>query len=370
MIAIAYLKGWFIIDFGSVLPIQYVSMIMASGGEDSGGNDGGGNVNGAKILRLVRLVKNVARLGRIKKLQELWTTYQDYLEPILTGLNLSKLFFLLLVLGHIMACAWYYFGVDDEVRADNFLVRSWVFREEWGESVGVWSRYVSAYTYALSDFVPEIAYTEREKLSSLVLHLAYETFFGFLVGTFATIVMAGKASELRKDEKIQAVREITSKAGVPLRKKKVIRGFYDTMYRHKTIFDEEEMLDELPESARKIMVDGIGESFKSNYQLFLGCDEEVVVKLFLAMRQMRFVEDKNIVSKGDVAREVYFLIHGNTHVCLHNGSCSAAQNHSTVEGLYAPEAESFDALHWAVPQYGMFVSLGWRWHSFATRCCV
>ena len=43
---------------------------------------------------------------------------------------------------------------------------------------------------------------------------------------------------------------------------------------------------------------------------FLGCDEEVVVKLFLVMRRMRFLENKEIVAKGDVAREVYFLIHG------------------------------------------------------------
>ena len=58
------------------------------------------------------------------------------------------------------------------------------------------------------------------------------------------------------------------------------------------------------QSARKIMVDGIGESFKSNYQMFLGCDEEVVVKLFLAMRQMRFVGDRcvrmNCLNSGGV----------------------------------------------------------------------
>ena len=39
-----------------------------------------------------------------------------------------------------------------------------------------------------------------------------------------------QASAQKKDEKIQAVREITSKAGVPLKKKKIIRSFYDTMY--------------------------------------------------------------------------------------------------------------------------------------------
>ena len=157
-----------------------------------------------------------------------------------------------------------------EVRDDNFLVRGWVHREEWGDTVSTWSRYVSSYVYTLSDFVPEIAYTETEKLTSLLLHLMYETFFGFLgagthnmdlppsktalitsdcdkhalpepqmalttpdcaplVGTMATLVMAGQASAQKKDEKIQAVREITTTAGVPLRKKKIIRGFYDTM---------------------------------------------------------------------------------------------------------------------------------------------
>ena len=47
-------------------------------------------------------------------------------------------------------------------------------------------------------------------------------------------------------------------------------GMSGRRYKHKTIFDEREMIEELPESARKIMVDGIGESFKTNYQLFLG----------------------------------------------------------------------------------------------------
>ena len=50
----------------------------------------------------------------------------------------------------------------------------------------------------------------------------------------------------------------------------------------------QEVLEELPESARKIMVDGIGENFRDSFQMFLGCHEEVVVKLWLAMRHMRF----------------------------------------------------------------------------------
>jgi hypothetical protein len=167
------------------------------------------------------------------------TRYEDYLEPILTALTLSKLFFLLVVLGHLMACAWYYCGAHDEIRADEMLVRGWVWNEEWGEHVDTWSRYVVAYMHVLSDLVPGIAGTQNERLIALALHLLYEVFFGFLTGTFATIVMAGRASQQQKDQKISAVREIATMAGVPLKKKKVIRSFYEYLYRHKSIFNQE-----------------------------------------------------------------------------------------------------------------------------------
>ena len=44
----------------------------------------------------------------------------------------------------------------NEIRQDNELIYSWVYREQWGDSVGVWSRYIASYVYCLSDFVPEV----------------------------------------------------------------------------------------------------------------------------------------------------------------------------------------------------------------------
>ena len=40
--------------------------------------------------------------------------------------------------------------------------------------------------------------TQSERIYGLFQHLIYEAFFGFLVGTFATIVMAGRVSEQMK----------------------------------------------------------------------------------------------------------------------------------------------------------------------------
>ena len=58
------------------------------------------------LRRLVRLAKNIARIARLKKLKTLLEEYEDYFEPIMTGLHLFKLFVGLIFLGHLMACCW------------------------------------------------------------------------------------------------------------------------------------------------------------------------------------------------------------------------------------------------------------------------
>ena len=54
----------------------------------------------------MRLAKNIARIARLKKLKTLLEEYEDYFEPIMTGLHLFKLFVGLIFLGHLMACCW------------------------------------------------------------------------------------------------------------------------------------------------------------------------------------------------------------------------------------------------------------------------
>ena len=52
------------------------------------------------------MAKNIARIARLKKLKTLLEEYEDYFEPIMTGLHLFKLFVGLIFLGHLMACCW------------------------------------------------------------------------------------------------------------------------------------------------------------------------------------------------------------------------------------------------------------------------
>ena len=55
-IAKSYLKGWFVIDFASCIPVQYIMLLLSAiDSESTGGGGGGGQVKVTKILRLVKL---------------------------------------------------------------------------------------------------------------------------------------------------------------------------------------------------------------------------------------------------------------------------------------------------------------------------
>ena len=96
-------------------------------------------------------------------------------------------------------------------------------------------KYITSFVYSLTDFVSEISYTQQEKVYALAQHLVYEAFFGYLIGTMATIVMAGRVAEQMKDEKINAVRDVMRMSKVPVQVRRVIRDYYDMMYKHKTV---------------------------------------------------------------------------------------------------------------------------------------
>ena len=97
-------------------------------------------------------------------------------------------------------------GVEDNILADGQVIQGWVGKENWGPEVDDGTRYLASYFYSITDFVGELGQTNPERIYGLISHLMYETFFGFLVGTFATIVMSGRVSDQKKAEKLQGTK--------------------------------------------------------------------------------------------------------------------------------------------------------------------
>ena len=227
-IAKEYLRSWFIIDFFSCLPITYVAMLvqhLQSNGQPQSQGNGGARLKMMKILRLMRLVKNLAKISKLKKLKEIKIKYEDQLGPLMTVVELFKFLIMLFFCGHMMACMWYVVGSIDEQTGDGEPIYGWVHRMEWNETDSVaWfgTRYTAALFTALTDTVGDWALTDTEKLYGLVQHFIYEGFFGFLIGTMTSMIMASRVSEQLKSEKRTALKEYLRIQHVPIKTRKRI----------------------------------------------------------------------------------------------------------------------------------------------------
>lgn len=98
-IAASYLRGWFLLDFVSILPFDIVTVI-------AGPND----LSDMKILRLLRPLK-VLRLFKMLRASRMWKRYERDLAIPFSQLTMVKLIILLLTLCHWLACLWGFVGL-------------------------------------------------------------------------------------------------------------------------------------------------------------------------------------------------------------------------------------------------------------------
>eukprot|EP01051_Picozoa_sp_SAG22_P001312 SAG22_NODE_50_length_24611_cov_74.139687_5_plen_181_part_00 len=152
--------------------------------------------------------------------------------------------------------------------------------------------------------------------------------------------MAGKVADQVKGEKLQAVRDVTKHAKLPPKVRKQFRAYYDVMFKYKSVFDEEVIIEELPESIRQVLVDHKVKLFKSEYRFFAhDFTPDIILKTALKMRRMHVQQGNEIVREGDEARDVYFLIQGQAVVEKKKADGSIAQIGNVANGMMFGEVE-------------------------------
>eukprot|EP01052_Picozoa_sp_SAG31_P048882 SAG31_NODE_10439_length_1139_cov_0.935577_1_plen_366_part_01 len=227
-IACNYMKGWFIIDFVSSLPISYVTYILpddskvatmngSQGGEQLDTRDAAGgesNLRAMKAIRLVRLSK-MLRLARIKKIL---SKYGDDVD-LQTYVSISFNFFIILFLVHIMTCFYYLIGTSDMLVAlegqPDVVVHGWVNVEpNWNEKTPVFpSRYVSSAYYVLNAL--ENGSTDAERAFALLAEFMRDVILGMVAGLMTTILMAINSTDNEVQWKVRALKGWMNKRKVP-----------------------------------------------------------------------------------------------------------------------------------------------------------
>ena len=108
MIRKRYLKGWFAVDFLSVLPFWTFGMVINSQNDDGAGADESGGGGAESLLRVVRAVRllRLIKLGKVLGMSRILKRYESHMDVTYALLSLMKMLFLIVAWSHLQACVW------------------------------------------------------------------------------------------------------------------------------------------------------------------------------------------------------------------------------------------------------------------------
>ena len=194
VIACTYLKGWFLVDFVSILPID---LIFSFGGFTH-------MLRVARIGKLGKLVK-LTRLLRVLKILKDQSRILAYMSEFLKiGLGFERLFFfglIFFILCHILTCLWVIFAnVQDET-----------YKGTWIEAGG-WENESNEVLYAISFYwaistITTVGYgdisgtTTVERIYCFVSMLIGVISFSFANGALTSIISNSDQANAKFQEK-------------------------------------------------------------------------------------------------------------------------------------------------------------------------
>lgn len=102
-----YIKSWFLVDITGSIPINYVVLVMELDSTTAG-------YKGNRFLRMMRLFR-LLKLLRLLRVNRLLKKYEEAFYGIKSSMKMAKIAASVLVVGHWLACVWWYFGTPESI---------------------------------------------------------------------------------------------------------------------------------------------------------------------------------------------------------------------------------------------------------------
>ena len=276
-IAVTYMKGWFIIDLTSSLPLQYVMLIANAGKEKSsnpGETDSSAAVRTLKAFRLLRMMK----LLRLRKMLSIFKKYQDFMS---TYMRLVALLLGIMFMMHLLSCFFYLGGsYDQKIEHTGHVVKGWVARQEgWGETrnetrlVDLNTRWITSLVHSLAPI--DFAETATEQYVSVLCTLSIGVIFGTIASVMTQIGSMVQSNQSEMTSKLQSLKEWMTERDIPKPNQTKVISYFHELWMMTGVMNEEDILSKLPpamegEISRTLYADVI-----SSVPIFKNLSDEV-----------------------------------------------------------------------------------------------
>uniref|UniRef100_L7N2X4 Hyperpolarization-activated cyclic nucleotide-gated potassium channel 3 n=1 Tax=Xenopus tropicalis TaxID=8364 RepID=L7N2X4_XENTR len=308
-IKMKYLKSWFLVDFVSSIPVDYIFLIV-----DLETNVDTEVYKTARALRIVRFTKilSLLRLLRLSRLiryihqwEEIFHMTYDLASAVVRIFNLIGM---MLLLCHWDGCLQFLVPMLQDFPEDCWVSINHMANESWGK------QYSHAIFKAMSHMLC-IGYGQQapegmtDVWLTMLSMIVGATCYAMFIGHATALIQSLDSSRRQYQEKYKQVEQYMSFHKLPPDTRQRIHEYYEHRYQGK-MFDEENILGELSEPLKEEIVNFNCRNLVANMPLFANADPNFVTAMLTKLRFEVFQPGDYIIREGTVGKKMYFIQHG------------------------------------------------------------
>ncbi|XP_043936147.1 potassium/sodium hyperpolarization-activated cyclic nucleotide-gated channel 3 [Protopterus annectens] len=308
-IKMKYLKSWFLVDFISSIPVDYIFLIM-----DLEARVESDVYKTARALRIVRFTKilSLLRLLRLSRLiryihqwEEIFHMTYDLASAVVRIFNLIGM---MLLLCHWDGCLQFLVPMLQDFPEDCWVSINKMVNETWG------TQYSHAIFKAMSHMLC-IGYGAQAPVGmtdvwlTMLSMIVGATCYAMFIGHATALIQSLDSSRRQYQEKYKQVEQYMSFHKLPGDTRQRIHEYYEHRYQGK-MFDEENILGELSEPLREEIINFNCRNLVANMPLFANADPNFVTGMLTKLRFEVFQPGDYIIREGTVGKKMYFIQHG------------------------------------------------------------
>ncbi|KAL7874668.1 hypothetical protein SRHO_G00056380 [Serrasalmus rhombeus] len=308
-----YLKSWFLVDFVSSIPVDYIFLMV-----DQEARLDSEVYRTARALRIVRFTKilSLLRLLRLSRLiryihqwEEIFHMTYDLASAMVRIVNLIGM---MLLLCHWDGCLQFLVPMLQDFPTDCWVYKNKMVNDSWGVQ----------YSYALFKAMSHmlcIGYGAQapegmtDVWLTMLSMIVGATCYAMFIGHATALIQSLDSSRRQYQEKYKQVEQYMSFHKLPADVRQKIHEYYEHRYQGK-MFDEENILGELSEPLKEEIVSFNCRSLVANMPLFANADPNFVTAVLTKLRFEVFQPGDFIIREGTVGRKMYFIQHGRVSV--------------------------------------------------------
>ncbi|CAH8550911.1 unnamed protein product [Schistosoma rodhaini] len=325
-IARHYVKSWFILDFISSIPMDYLYLIFNKKDHYNQFFSAGRTL---RILRLAKLL-SMLRLLRLTRLVRYVSQWEEFLNIASKFMGIFNLVLLMLLLGHWNACLQYLIPMLMDFPPDSWVKRCKLENADWFQQY-TWALF-KAMSHMLSIGYGRFPPTSiGEAWITIVSMMSGATCYALFVGHAAALIQSFDTSKRLYREKFKQVEEYMAYRKLPRALRQRIANYYEHRYQGK-MFDEAQILNEFSECLREQVINYNCRALVAAVPFFTYADQDFVSEVVTKLKFEVFQPGDLIIKEGTIGNKMYFIQEGIVDIITKDGEVATSLSDGSYFG--------------------------------------